>query len=213
MEELKKSIQNRKTITFICDWCGQEGIKAESEYNRNLKKGRKNYCCRECAGKGAGRTRTGIPRESSTSETNIEHLKSICGNKRDEYTPFRYTLRNAKKRFKDFDLDLEFLKELWESQKGTCPYTGLPLTLPEKANLDTVPITRRASLDRINSEKGYVKGNVQFVSTPINYLKTTMTDLQTKQFLKEISSYTSTFVEDQTISSPLNEVSDTLAGY
>lgn len=212
MEELKKSTQNRKTITFICDWCGQEGVKAESEYNRNLKKGRKNYCCRECAGKGAGRTRTGVSREASKSEANIEHLKCICGNQRDEYTPFRYTLRNAKKRFKDFDLDLEFLKELWETQKGVCPYTGIHLILPEYRKLDDIPITRRASLDRIDSEEGYVKGNVQFVSTPINLIKSTMTDLQTKQFLKEISFYTSTFVEDQTISSPLNEVSDAQAG-
>lgn len=196
MEELKKSIQNRKTTTFICDWCGGEGIKATSEYNRNIKRGRKNYCCRECAGKGAGRTRTGIPREYSHSEENNTFLKSICGNRRDEYTPFRYSLRNAKKRFKDFDLDLEYLKEVWENQKGICPYTGISLVLPENGNLDMIPLSKRASIDRIDSKKGYVKGNIQFISTPINYMKSTMTDLQTKQFLKEISSCTSTFVKD-----------------
>lgn len=210
MEELKKSIQNRKTITFICDECGKEGIKAESEYKRNLKKGRKNYCCRECAAKGASKTRTGLKRLAS--EAQIEHLQSICGNRRDGYSPFRYTFRNAKKRFKDFNLDLEYLKEVWDNQKGICPYTGIELTLPEENNISTLNITKRASLDRINSELGYVKGNIQFVSTPINYMKSTMTDLQTKQFLKEISSCTSTFVEDQTISSSLNEMSDAQAG-
>ena len=210
MEELKKSIQNRKTTTFVCDWCGGEGIKATSEYNRNLKKGRKNYCCRECAAKGASKTRTGLKRP--VTEALLEHLQSICGNRRDEYSSFRYTFRNAKKRFKDFNLDLEYLKEIWDNQKGICPYTGIELILPEENNIDTLNITRRASLDRINSELGYVKGNVQFVSTPINYMKSTMTDLQTKQFLKEISFYTSTFIEDQTISSPQDEVSDALAG-
>ena len=39
-----------------------------------------------------------------------------------------------------------------------------------------------------------------------------MTDLETKQYLKLISSYTSTFVEDKTISSSQNEMSDALAG-
>lgn len=210
MEELKKSIQNRKITTFICDWCGSEGTKATSEYNRNLKKGRKNYCCRECAAKGASKTRTGLKRP--VSEALAEHLQSICGNRRDEYSSFRYTFRNAKKRFKDFNLDLEYLKEVWDNQKGICPYTGIELTLPEENNISTLNITKRASLDRINSELGYVKGNIQFVSTPINYMKSTMTDLQTKQFLKEISSYASTFIEDQTISSSLNEMSDAQAG-
>lgn len=169
-------------------------IKAESEYKRNLKKGRKNYCCRECAAKGAGKTRLGVKR--SASDTLVKHLRDISGNRRDEYSPFRYTFRNAKKRFKEFDLDLEYLKEIWDRQSGRCPYTGIALVLPEANNLDTLDITRRASLDRIDSELGYVKGNIQFVSTPINYMKSTMSDSQTKKFLKEISSYTSAFTED-----------------
>lgn len=59
-----------------------------------------------------------------------------------------------------------------------------------------------ASLDRIDSSKGYIKGNVQFVSLPINYMKSTKSDIEIRQFLKQISSYTSHFCEDETISSP-----------
>ena len=55
-------------------------------------------------------------------------------------------------------------------------------------------------------------GNIQFVSSCINLLKNKLTDLETKRFLKEISSFTSIFIEDETISSPQNEVSDALAG-
>lgn len=210
--EDKKSIKNRKTITFICDYCGGEGIKALSEYNRSIRLGRKNYCCRECAAKGAGQTRTGVSRKAS--DALIEHNKSICSNRGDEFTPFRYTLRSIKKRTKEVNIDLQYLKDLWEFQKGICPYTGLSLTLPRESNLDEIELPYRASLDRIDSNLGYVEGNVQFVSTPINLMKSTMTDLETKQYLKLISSYTSTFIEDKTISSSqLNEMSDAQAGY
>lgn len=209
--ETNKNIKNRKTITFICDYCNKEGIKSLSEYNRNIRLGRKNYCCRECSAKGAGKTRTGVSRTVTTAM--LEHNRSICNNRQNEFTPFKYTFRNISKRFKEIDIDLQYLKNLWESQKGICPYTGLSLVLPQDNNLKKIALPYRASLDRIDSNLGYVKGNVQFVSTPINLMKSTMTDLETKKYLKLISSYTSTFVEDKTISSSqIDEMSDALAG-
>lgn len=211
MKELKKSIQNRKTVSFICDYCGSEGIKAESEYKRNLKKGRKNYCSRSCAAKGNKNLKEAALK-CSNSESNKKHISSLCDNRKDEFTPFRYTLRNIKKRFKEVDIDLNYLKKLWEDQKGICPYTGIKLTLPTYTSTKDIDVTVRASLDRIDSNKGYIKGNVQWISTSINYLKSTMSDLETKHFLKQISFYTSTFVEDQTISSSQKEMSDAQAG-
>lgn len=209
--EMKKSLIGRKTVTFICDECGNEGIKAKTEYERNLKLGRKNYCCRSCAVKGASKSRTGktyIP-----SDALLEHLDKMKSNRKDEYTPFRYTLRAVKRRYKDIDIDLEYLKEIWELQNGVCPYTGLNLVLPQDNNIHDINIIYRASLDRIDSSLGYIRGNIQFISTPINYMKSTMSDLETKRFLKAISNYTSTFVEDQTISSSQeNEMSDAQAG-
>lgn len=82
-----------------------------------------------------------------------------------------------------------------------CDNCGCEATKPEseyKRNLrfrhnKDIPVASRASLDRIDSTKGYIIGNVQFISTPINYLKNTMTDLETKQYLKLISQYTSNF--------------------
>lgn len=208
--ENKKSLIGRTTVTFICDECGKEGIKTKTEYERNLRLGRKNYCCRECSIKGAAKTRTG--KHYQKSETQIEHIKSISNNRKDDFTPFRYTLRAVKRRFKEVDIDLEYLKELWEKQGGICPYTGLRLILPHDNNVHDIDLPHRASLDRIDSSKGYIKGNVQYISTPINYMKSTMSDLETKRFLKEISSYTSSFKEDQTISSSQDEMSDAQAG-
>lgn len=155
--------QNRKLIIIKCDCCGKEFEKPLSEYNRNLKLGRANYCSRACSGKSCNK--------NNKQKGNLSSLKFNV--RRDEYTPFRYYLRNAKRRYKDFNLTLEYLKELWENQKGICPYTGIALQLADYKNNHNSPIYT-ASLDRIDSTKGYIIGNVQFISTAINYMKNTM---------------------------------------
>lgn len=44
-----------------------------------------------------------------------------------------------------------------------------------------------ASLDRIDSSKGYEIGNVQFISTAINYMKNTMSHEDTLKLCKIIA--------------------------
>ena len=203
---LPASYKNRKVTEFKCENCGQDAVKTTSEYNRNVNSGKKNFCCQSCA-----TIYNNKHRDYEVSDKLLEHLKTIRPNKRDEFTPFRYTMKCVKQRTKEYNIDLQYLKDLWESQQRICPYTNLQLVLPEEDYTKDQDITTRASLDRIDSNKGYVRGNVQFVSTPINYMKNTMSDRQTKEFLKRISSFTSTFVEDWTISSP-QEVSGAQAG-
>lgn len=178
---------SRKTITVTCDYCGKSYEKAESEYKRNQKLGRRSFCSRSCQTKANNADRRNKP----LTKAQLDHLESVRPNRRDKYTPFRYSLRCAKRRTKECTITLENLEEVWNLQQGICPYTGIKLVLPEDSNIDTIPVYERASLDRINSSLGYVKGNIQFVSTPINYMKNTMSDSETKQFLKLISSYTS----------------------
>lgn len=50
------------------------------------------------------------------------------------------------------------------------------------------------------------------ISTPINLMKSTMSDLETKKFLKSISSFTASLDTDKTISSSSNEEQDVQAG-
>lgn len=207
MEEFKQYKVNRKLITFTCFTCRKQATKPITEYNRNIKLGRKNFCSRSCASIYASKIRTN---DWSRSDENKENLKLIYCNREDEYTPFRYTLRNAKKRFKDFNLDLVYLKELWELQNGICPYTKIKLILP-KNNHRVDDLRIRASLDRIDSSKGYIKGNVQYISTAINFMKHTLSHKQTIDFLQTITSNLS-FDKDQTISSSQKEMSDAQAG-
>lgn len=208
MEQEKKYMHNRKLITFICDNCGLKAQKPLSEYIRNKKLGRHNFCCRTCSC--TFKNKLYKNNLSNAQKQCQQQIKEYCYNRKDEWTPYRYSLRNAKKRFKEFNLTLEDLRTIWTNQNGICPYTGLKLQLPTYKKCNN--IWYRASLDRIDSTKGYVVGNIQFISTPINFMKSTMSDLETKQYLKLISAYTSHFCEDETISSPRNETLGAQAG-
>ena len=101
MEELKKYCVGRKLITITCDCCGKEFQKPESEYKRNVKLGRHNFCSRSCVAKFSDKNRAGKP----ISDKQREHLLNMCNNQEDEDTPFRYSLRNAKKRFKEIEIE------------------------------------------------------------------------------------------------------------
>lgn len=179
---------NRKTVMVKCDCCGKIFEKVESEVKRNAEKGRHNYCSRQCTGKGLSLSKTGVKR-GKISEEEYNHLKNIWGNRRDELTPYRYTYRCVLRRNHDVDITINDLVEQWNKQNGICPYTGYKLILPENGNLKKVDFFHRASLDRIDSEKGYIKGNIQFVSTPINLMKQTQSDEDVKKFLSEISEF------------------------
>lgn len=223
---MKKYCENRKLGEFTCAWCGCKSEKPQSELNRNEKLGRKNFCSISCA--------MAYRNEYNVSEKAMKQrevfgqtyggIKGDMNPKRlkmDELSPFRETFHRAKthstnrKVPREFTITLEDLKQQWDKQNGRCAYTNVKLELPYSGK-ECPPLTRQASLDRIDSSKGYVPGNIQFVCSCINLLKSTLTDLEVKQFLKEISSYTSTFVEDQTISSSelevFNSESDAQAG-
>jgi hypothetical protein len=176
---------NRPTAETICENCNKLFQKALSELKRNNKLGRKNFCSLSCS----------ISHTNRLVKRSVAHLPKGY-DRSDEFTPFRYTYRNALRREKHFDISLEYLKEVWEKQKGICPYSGVTLILP-KGTRHKVPLQVRASLDRIDSTKGYVIGNVQFVSTLINFMKAEITHDETVDFCLQISkNYCSSYLED-----------------
>ena len=75
----------------------------------------------------------------------------------------------AKSRTKEFTLIDQDLLDLWEKQNGQCAYTKLPM-LATSNQFNTV------SLDRVDSSKGYVVGNVQLVCAAINKMKQEYTE-------------------------------------
>ena len=85
--------------------------------------------------------------------------------------PFYRTVENARRRAKardlPFSLTEEYLESIWT---GVCPVFQTRLNLPSHGEGHTVTVTR-PSLDRIRPDMGYVKGNVIWISSTANLIK------------------------------------------
>lgn len=151
--------------TCLCAECNITFSRSLKEVVRSMKKSGPVFCSRKCSGKQNTRQMSG----------NLANL--VHANRRDEFTPFREVFRRCKRRDKDFDLDLDYLRNQWNLQQGICPYLKVKLILPTtNGKHDSSNPNYVASVDRIDSSKGYVKGNIQFIALTINYAKNNFTE-------------------------------------
>lgn len=99
-----------------------------------------------------------------------------CG-KIGELTLTRFTKLqcSAERRNIEFLVSLEYLSNLYESQNHICAITG--------RHIDSID---EASLDRIDSSKGYIEGNIQWTTYQANVSKHTMTMEELYQFCKDV---------------------------
>ena len=112
----------------------------------------------------------------------------------DEFTPFRYALKKIKnKNRKGCTLELEDVKELWQSQKGKCPLTGCKMKLKDFRNVSDPPQWYDASIDRLDNSKPYEKGNVRFVCVMANYARNNFTDTDLLAFCSHVYLHHTTF--------------------
>lgn len=158
-----------KMVDLKCENCGKKFERSKSHARSGIKNNWAVACGLSCG-------------------VSLGHKKrdkeSYSGPSYDEFSPFRLTLRRIKARAKksgygEVDITVLFLKELWESQKGICPYSGNLMVLPEndKQRTSFAP-PELASLDRIDSEKGYIQGNVEYVCYAVNLAKNRFTKEQ-----------------------------------
>lgn len=136
-----------KWIYLNCSYCKKEFKKSINEYKVKVTNNPNyQFCCsRSCAGK----------------LSNIGNIRS--------YSPYTIYMRSIKNTKKIYTIDEQYLKKVWNDQTGTCPY--LKIKLNHRANKKVTDPIYTASLDRIDSTKGYIKGNVQFVSLMCNLAK------------------------------------------
>lgn len=86
--------------------------------------------------------------------------------------------RIAKTRNINFDVSLQYLWDLFKKQNQICAITG-----------DYISNIEKASLDRIDSNFGYIEGNVQWVTKQANLSKHTMTMNELYEFCKKVLNY------------------------
>lgn len=77
----------------------------------------------------------------------------------------RHTCKNRVKEL-EFEIDLEYLEELWGRQKGRCYYTGI-----EMKYIAHHKTPLQVSIDRMDSSLGYIKSNTVLCCQAINYCK------------------------------------------
>lgn len=100
------------------------------------------------------------------------------------YRVFIKRMKNRNKGSKECNITLEDLEKVWNNQNGLCAYTKIPLVLVTHTNpRKDIPKWNLASVDRIDSSKGYEKDNIQFVSRTINYAKNNMSHEEMIKFL------------------------------
>lgn len=88
----------------------------------------------------------------------------------------------AKKKNLPFNITKEYLKELWDKQNGKCAISGLDMTF-EQCNGRT---STNVSIDQINPNEGYTKGNIQLVCMAINQMKSDLEMEEVYMFCESI---------------------------
>jgi len=117
------------------------------------------FCCRKCASKKMFLKET--KKRGRIGELTIT-----------QHTRLK---RSAENRNLDFNVSIKYLWSLFIKQNYICAITG-----------DALVNIKTASLDRIDSNKGYIKGNVQWVTKQANLSKHIMSTIQLVKFCQKV---------------------------
>ena len=144
---IQRDLSNIKRVNFLCKCkCGE----TKSIFSHYLTSGKSRTC-------GCSKYLTGSRSNSWKG----------CGDITGHH--FAHIRNQAKIRSLEFNLTIEYLWELFKNQNQKCNLTDLPLSF-----VSNKIQSRTASLDRIDNDKGYIEGNVQWIHKDINYMKRTL---------------------------------------
>ncbi len=126
--------------------------------------------------------------KSENNKNFIRYCSKSCRSTKNKSNYYNYLYdieKRSKKINREFDLTEEFIKDLLENkQQNKCSITNLPIFIRDSKKQITLHDT--ASLDRIDSKKGYTKDNVQWLALGINYMKLDFTEEELHIILKLI---------------------------
>ena len=87
----------------------------------------------------------------------------------------------SKKYSYEYDIDAEYILEVFNEQQGKCYWFGIPLIPSIKPRSPYQP-----SIDRLDINKGYVKGNIVISSQFANLGRSTQSVDEFKQFISQL---------------------------
>lgn len=167
-------------IVVKCKNCSCDFDYAKKELNRQIKKGRTIYdlfCSRSCNITFRNKNLTDDQKQRLSKQTSTRNTNNTY-NKKGNFT---FYLKKINERKQEVNIDEEYISNLWDKQGGKCALSKIDIHLKNgNHKLNT------ASLDRIDSSKGYIKGNVQFVAYAINLAKNKFSDEDLKSLLQNI---------------------------
>jgi transposase-like protein len=172
----KKHIENiiNEKGELLCNGC--KLYKSRENFTKSSRKGSEkrgflHSKCKDCTRK------YGRERDAKMSQSLDGMLKLILKN----------TQYNAKVRNIEFDTNITkaFLLELYDKQKGICNISGEYMTLRDNQLKNPTLI----SIDRINSDIGYTKENIQLVCWEINRMKMDKTEKEFIYWCNIITTY------------------------
>jgi len=150
LEEVKDN--NRKMYKVQCG-CGKIELRRPTHVNSGRTKS-----CKSCSAK--------LTVSKYPMPVNKTGCNGLSG------THFFSIKNSAKIRKITFDVTPEFLWKLYEDQFGMCAISGVRIHLKDAIKNNSVDWSVvTASLDRIDSSKGYQPGNVWWVHKRVNRLK------------------------------------------
>lgn len=165
LKVLRKDENNTNKVIVLCLVCNEEC----SMFKSGVCSPNKYESCLKCSYK----RRSGKYHHSWKGSENI-HGK------------FMYVLKRiADKRKLDCSVNIDYLDNLLVMQKSKCALSGLDISL----TTDDSEIERTASLDRIDSSKGYIEGNVQWVHKEINKIKQNLSQDRFIELCNLVSKY------------------------
>jgi hypothetical protein len=89
---------------------------------------------------------------------------------------------------REINIDKQYVLDLFNLQKGKCALTGLDISIATGRD-NFMHGKSTASLDRIDSSKGYIKGNVQWVHKYINRMKSNFSQKQFIELCTAVANY------------------------
>lgn len=176
----KSGKKYKRTVEeVICPICNKFYIRAHNKYHKPTLK------CRKCSQLENNKNKkfNGCSTIGDLTGTFFNSLKSKCKQRN----------KNRNNTI-EFNITMEYLWNLFLKQDKKCALSGLELNLltynrRSKTGKSVHPDTSvvSASLDRIDSSKGYVEGNVQWVHKVVNIMKNTLSDNDFIYFCKKIT--------------------------